>query len=443
MSLPLQKEYQQTLDYLYAQLPVFSKYGKGAIKVGLDNIKLLCEALGNPQDKFKSIHIAGTNGKGSTSHMLSAILQEAGYKTGLYTSPHLVHFGERIKINGKELDQQWVIDFVAQHKDLFKQIEPSFFEVTVAMAFQYFAEQECEIAVIETGLGGRLDSTNIITPILSVITNISYDHMDVLGETLAEIAEEKAGIIKNGVPFILGERQKETEHIFFEHAIHKQCNSFNADAQWALVKVKQDEGCQYLKAVKLAAQEMYDLQTDLLGSYQLHNIKTVLTAGEVLYSMGFKTDLSTTLRALSKVKKLTGLRGRWEELQNKPLIIADVGHNKAGVKEVMNQWQLVKAAQKNIVIGFVKDKDVRAALTQFPADTNFYFCNAQIPRALLAMELESIALELNLKGKSYPTVAAAVEAAKKNMGTDDALLITGSFFVVGEALNYLEGSNHE
>lgn len=443
MSLPLQQEYQQTLDYLYAQLPVFSKYGKGAIKVGLDNIKLLCEALGNPQDKFKSIHIAGTNGKGSTSHMLSAILQEAGYKTGLYTSPHLVNFGERIKINGKELDQQWVIDFVALHKELFKQIEPSFFEVTVAMAFQYFAEQECDIAVIETGLGGRLDSTNIITPILSIITNISYDHMDVLGETLVEIAEEKAGIIKNGVPFILGERQKETEQVFFEHAIHKQCNSFNADAQWALVKVKQDEGCQYLKAVKLAAQEMYDLQTDLLGSYQLHNIKTVLTAGEVLDSMGYKTDLPTTLRALSKVKKLTGLRGRWEELQSKPLIIADVGHNKAGVKEVMNQWQLVKAAQKNIVIGFVKDKDVRAALTQFPADTNFYFCNAQIPRALPAKELEAIAQELNLKGSSYPTVAEAVKTAKQNMGSEDALLITGSFFVVGEALNFLEEKNHD
>ncbi len=443
MSLQVHQQYQDTLDYLYAQLPVFSKYGKGAIKVGLDNIKLLCEALDNPQSKFKSIHIAGTNGKGSTSHMLAAILQESGYKTGLYTSPHLVNFGERIKINGQEIEQQWVIDFVARHKELFKQIEPSFFEVTVAMAFQYFAEQECDIAVIETGLGGRLDSTNILTPILSIITNISFVHMDVLGETLVEIAEEKAGIIKNGVPFILGERQKETEHIFFEHAIHKQCNGFNADAQWALVKVKQDEGCQYLKAVKLAAQEMYDLQTDLLGSYQLHNIKTVLTASEVLYSMGFKTDLPATLHALSKVKKLTGLRGRWEKLQEQPLIIADVGHNKAGVKEVMNQWQLVKAAQKNIIIGFVKDKDVHAALMQFPSDTTFYFCNAQIPRAMPAKELEAIAQELNLKGNSYPTVAEAVKAAKNNMGADDALLITGSFFVVGEAMIFLEGSSHD
>lgn len=442
MSSSIQQQYQDTLDYLYAQLPVFSKYGKGAIKAGLDNIRLLCEALGNPQNSFKSIHVAGTNGKGSTSHMMAAILQEAGYKTGLYTSPHLVNFGERIKINGQEIDQQWLVEFVAKHKELFNKIEPSFFEVTVAMAFHYFAEQKCDLVVVETGLGGRLDSTNIITPILSIITNISYDHMDVLGETLAEIAEEKAGIIKNNVPFILGERQKETEQIFFEHAIHKQCNSFNADAQWALVKVKQDEYCQYLKAVKLAAQEMHDLQTDLLGSYQLHNIKTALTASEVLHSMGFSTDLNTSLQALSRVKKLTGLRGRWEKIQNKPLIIADVGHNPAGVKEVMNQWQLVKAKQKNIVVGFVKDKDVLASLKLFPTDTNFYFCNAQIPRALPAQELEAIAGELNLQGHSYTTVAEAVKAAKENLNAEDALLITGSFFVVGEALNYLEGNKY-
>lgn len=438
----IQQQYNDTLAYLYAQLPVFSKYGKGAIKIGLDNIIALCDALGNPQNKIKTVHIAGTNGKGSTSHMLAAILQEAGYKTGLYTSPHIQDFGERIKINGKLVAQEWVIDFVNKHKQLFQQIEPSFFEVTVAMAFQYFAEQACDIAVIETGLGGRLDSTNIITPILSVITNISYDHMDVLGDTLAEIATEKAGIIKEGIPFVLGERQKETEQVFFEHAIHKQCNSFYADAQWALVKVKQDEACQYLKAVKLAEQEMYDLQTDLLGTYQLHNIKTVLTASEVLYSMGYQTDLTTTLHALSKVKKLTGLRGRWEKLQSQPLVIADVGHNPAGVKEVMNQWQLVKARQKHIVVGFVKDKDVHTALRQFPTDTQFYFCNAQIPRALPANDLAAIAQELGLKGKAYTSVAEAVADAKINLDMEDALLITGSFFIVGEALDFLEGKQH-
>lgn len=438
----LQEQYQATLDYLYAQLPVFSKYGKTAIKEGLVNISKLCAALGDPQNKFKAIHIAGTNGKGSTSHMLAATLQEAGYKTGLYTSPHLVDFVERIRINGTPIEQQWVIDFVAQNKDLFKTIEPSFFEVSVAMAFQYFADQHCDIAIIETGLGGRLDSTNIITPILSIITNISYDHMDILGNTLGAIAEEKAGIIKSGVPIIIGERQKETEQIFFEHAIHKQCNSFYADAQWALVKVGQEADVQHFKAVKLAVQSMYSLSTDLMGGYQTHNIKTVLTAADVLYSMGFKTDIETCLHALSKVKKLTGLRGRWEKIAQQPLIIADVGHNKAGVQEVIQQWRQIDATQKHIVLGFVKDKDVPAALEQFPKDSQYYFCNAQIPRALSAETLCANAHELGLIGNAYASVAAAVAAAQKNMQSEDALLITGSFFVVGEAIQFLEGQQH-
>lgn len=443
MSSTLQQQYRETIEYLYAQLPMFSKYGKAAIKNSLDNILEICAALGNPQDKIKTIHIAGTNGKGSTSHMLSAVLQEAGYKTGLYTSPHILDFRERIKINGEYVGQQWIVDFVAEHKALFLRIEPSFFEVTVAMAFQYFAEQQCDIAVIETGLGGRLDSTNIITPVLSIITNISLDHTDLLGDTLPLIAEEKAGIIKKGVPFIIGERQKETEQVFFEHSIHKHCNSFYAEAQWALVKVKQDDEVQYLKAIKLAGQEMFDLKCDLMGSYQLHNIKTVLTAADVLHSMGFGTGTEIVLRALSKVKKLTGLRGRWEKLQNNPVILADVGHNKAGVKEVMSQWKLVNANVKHIVVGFVKDKDVRAALALFPKDNVYHFCNANIPRALAANELEAIATELDLKGKSYSSVADAVKSAQDAMNAEDALLITGSFFVVGEAMEFLEGTNNE
>lgn len=437
-----QQQYRETLDYLYAQLPVFSKYGAAAIKSGLGNITALCNALGNPQEKIKTVHIAGTNGKGSTSHMLAAVLQEAGYKTGLYTSPHIVDFAERIKVNGSYIEQAWVVDFVARHKELFRSIEPSFFEVTVAMAFQYFAAQECDIAIIETGLGGRLDSTNIITPILSIITNISLDHTDLLGNTLTEIAEEKAGIIKKGVPFIVGERQKETEQVFFEHAIHKQCNSFYADAQWALVRQKQTQGAQHLKAVKLASREMYDLQTDLNGDYQLHNIKTVLTAAEVLHSRGYHTDIQTTIRALGAVKKRTGLRGRWDQLQHSPLIIADVGHNKAGVKEVMQQWQTMPAARKHIVTGFVKDKDVSAALSLFPAPDRYYFCNAAIPRALPAAELAAMAHERGLEGDHYSSVAAAVAAALSAMKEEDALLITGSFFVVGEAMAFLESNGH-
>jgi dihydrofolate synthase/folylpolyglutamate synthase len=438
----IQEQYQSTLAYLYAQLPVFSKYGKSAINEGLEHINKLCAALGNPQNKFKAIHIAGTNGKGSTSHMLAATLQEAGYKTGLYTSPHLVDFGERIRINGQYIEPEWVIDFVAQNKELFTEISPSFFEVSVAMAFQYFADHLCDIAIIETGLGGRLDSTNIITPILSIITNISYDHMDVLGDSLSAIAAEKAGIIKATIPFIIGERQKESEQIFFEHAIHKQCNSFYADAQWAIVKVGQDNERQHFKAIKLAAQSMYDLSTDLMGAYQTHNIKTVLTAADVLFSMGYKTDTQTCLNALAKVKKLTGLRGRWEQLGRKPLMIADVGHNKAGVKEVMQQWSQITAKKKHIILGFVKDKDVQAALEQFPKDNQFYFCNAQIPRALAATELCTKANELGLMGTAYTSVAFAVAAAQKNAHIDDAILITGSFFIVGEAIQYLEEQQH-
>lgn len=437
-----QQQYREALDYLYAQLPVFSKYGAAAIKSGLGNITALCTALGNPQEKIKTIHIAGTNGKGSTSHMLAAVLQEAGYKTGLYTSPHIVDFAERIRVNGAYIAQDWVVDFVSRYKELFVSIEPSFFEVTVAMAFQYFAAQECDIAIIETGLGGRLDSTNIITPLLSIITNISLDHTDLLGNTLPEIAEEKAGIIKKGIPFIVGERQKETEQVFFEHAIHKQCNSFYADAQWALVRQKQTPGAQHLKAVKMASREMFDLQTDLTGDYQLHNIKTVLTAADVLLSMGYATTVHTTLRALAGVKKRTGLRGRWDQLQNTPLIIADVGHNKAGVKEVMQQWKTLPAAQKHIVVGFVKDKDVNAALSLFPVSDHYYFCNAAIPRALHAAELAEAAAAFGLKGHHYATVEAAVAAALANINSEDALLITGSFFVVGEAMAFLEKEQH-
>lgn len=436
-------QYQQTIEYLYNRLPVFSKYGKDAIKEGLANITALCNTLGNPQDKIKTIHIAGTNGKGSTSHMLAAVLQEAGYKTGLYTSPHILDFRERIRINGACVSKQWVTDFVARHQPLFDELEPSFFEVTVAMAFQYFAEQGCDIAVIETGLGGRLDSTNIITPLLSIITNISFDHTDILGDTLAKIAEEKAGIIKKSVPFIIGERQKETEQVFFEHSIHKQCNSFYADAQWGMVKTGQTEDVQILKAIKLGTQEMFDLRTDLTGSYQLRNIKTVLTAAEVLHSAGYQTDLPTAIRALGKVKKLTGLRGRWEKLKSDPAIWADVGHNKAGISEVMTQWQSISAAAKHIVLGFVKDKDVAAALGLFPKDHHYYFCNAAIPRALDAVKLQELGNATGLSGQAYNTVEEAVKAALSCMQDRDALLITGSFFVVGEAVNFLEGPQHE
>ena len=433
--------YQQTLDYLFEKLPIFSRIGKAALKPDLTNTIKLCAALGDPQHKFKSVHIAGTNGKGSTSHALAAVLQQAGYKTGLYTSPHLVDFRERIRINGVPVSETWVVDFVTKHKALIEDIQPSFFEVTVAMAFTAFAEEKVDIAIIETGLGGRLDSTNIITPLLSIITNISYDHKDLLGNTLPEIAAEKAGIIKPGVPVVIGEQQDETERIFFEHSVHKNSPLYYAQTLWGMVRVNQDSKYQYFKAVNNAKREMYDLKTDLLGNYQRHNIKTVLTAAELLSHMGYNLSVADSLFALANVKTRTGLHGRWEWLQEKPAIICDVAHNPAGLKEVMEQFQQIPDSksqipnsQKHIVLGFVKDKDVSEALALFPKDAVYYFCNAQIERALPAKDLKELAEKAGLKGDDYPTVAEAISAAKENMTDTDALLITGSFFIVAEAL---------
>ncbi len=430
--------YQETLDYLYEKLPMFSRIGKAALKPDLTNTLKLCTALGDPQHKFKSVHIAGTNGKGSTSHAIAAVCQHHGYKTGLYTSPHLVDFRERIRINGQPVSKEWVVDFVAKHRALIEEVQPSFFEITVAMAFDAFAEANVDIAIIETGLGGRLDSTNVITPLLSIITNISYDHKDLLGNTLPEIAAEKAGIIKPNVPVIIGEQQDETERVFFEHSVHKQSPLYYAQSLWGMVRVKQDAQYQYYKAVNNAQREMYDLKTDLTGNYQQHNIKTVLTAATMLSHYGYNITTEGAIAALANVKGATGLHGRWEWLQQSPAIICDVAHNPAGLKEVMAQWNSVVAVNKHIVVGFVKDKDVEEALALFPKDATYYFCNAQILRALPATELKEIAERMGLTGNAYATVADAVTAAKEAMANDDAMLITGSFFIVGDAMGMLE-----
>jgi dihydrofolate synthase/folylpolyglutamate synthase len=431
-------DYKETLDFLYSRLPMFSRIGKAALKPDLENTLKLCAALGDPHKQFKSIHIAGTNGKGSTSHMLAAILQEAGYKTALYTSPHLNDFRERILINGVPVAKEFVVQFTQEHQGLIEAVKPSFFEITVAMAFAYFAQEKVDIAIIETGLGGRLDSTNIITPVLSVITNISYDHMDLLGDTLPAIAAEKAGIIKPKVPVVIGEIQAETERVFFEHSIRNNSTLYYAEANWDLVRVKQDAKRQYFKAINRARREIHKIQTDLLGSYQQYNIRTVLAALDVLAAnQGMDISMAVVEKALTQVKALTGLRGRWECLQQKPLIIADVAHNEAGLKEVCKQWRLVPALQKHIIIGFVKDKDLSKALAQLPKDAQYYFTNANIPRALPAVELSTLAASEGLTGTSHPSTALAIEAAKQAMQPNDALLICGSFFIVGEALEAL------
>lgn len=437
-----QATYEQTVNYLYEQLPMFTRIGAVAFKKDLTNTISLCNMLGNPQQKFKSIHIAGTNGKGSVSHMLAAVFQAAGYKTGLYTSPHLVDFRERIRIDGEPVSKEWVVNFVAEYKEQIEEIEPSFFEITVAMAFDAFADAEVDIAIIETGMGGRLDSTNIITPLLSIITNIGYDHMDFLGNTLAEIAGEKAGIIKQGVPVVIGEQHPETERVFFEHSVHKQSVLYFAESMWDMVRTQSDLTQQSFKTIHRARREMHDVSTDLLGTYQAANIKTVLAAREVLVSSG-KADLplDVTLAALGRVKKLTGLRGRWDVLQHEPLIIADVAHNAHGLKIAMKQWADINATTKHIVTGFVKDKDISAALALYPKDAVYYFCNADMPRALAASKLQEMALSYGLHGQAYASVADAVRAAKECLQKNDALLITGSVFIVGEAINYMNVNN--
>jgi dihydrofolate synthase/folylpolyglutamate synthase len=426
--------YQATLDYLFGRLPMFSRIGKAALKPDLTNTIKLCSALGDPQHKFKSIHIAGTNGKGSTSHSLAAVFQQAGYKTGLYTSPHLVDFRERIRINGQPVSQQWVVDFVERIKPTIEEVDPSFFEITVAMAFQAFADEGVDMAIIETGLGGRLDSTNIITPELSIITNISFDHKDLLGDTLPKIASEKAGIIKHKVPVVIGEQHDETDKVFVEHAIKQQSQLYYAETHWDMVRIKQDARYQYYKAINKANDEMLDVQTDLTGNYQQHNIKTVLTAVELLSYQGYSLTVAGAIEALKNVKVATGLMGRWDWLQEHPAIICDVAHNPAGLTYVLQQWAQVPAAKRHVVIGFVRDKDVAEALAMFPKDNTYYFCAAAIPRALPVEELHALATSMGIHGAAYPSVADAVNAARAAMAPEDALLISGSFFIVGEGL---------
>ena len=432
--------YQKTLDYLYARLPMFSRIGAAALKPSLDNTLRLCAALGNPHEKFKSVHIAGTNGKGSVSHSLAAIFGRSGYKTGLYTSPHLVDFRERIRVNGEMVSKAWVVDFVERLKPVIEEVQPSFFEITVVMAFAFFAAQDVDIAIIETGLGGRLDSTNVITPELSIITNISYDHADLLGPTLPDIAREKAGIIKPGVAVVVGSWEEDTARVFKRAATEVGSRIFWAEDVYILLPVAAGEetrAWQYMAQHRESGRFRY-MRTDLRGAYQAANLTTVLCAVEVLRRQGWNVGEEEIFTALESVASATDLRGRWEVLSKKPCVVADVAHNAAGLEAVLAQWADVKATEKHIVLGFVRDKDVDAALEAFPKDARYYFCNASIPRALAAEELAEKAHSRGLRGESHPSVAAALAAARGEMSTEDALLITGSFFVVGEALEAMD-----
>jgi dihydrofolate synthase/folylpolyglutamate synthase len=431
-------DYAQTIQYLYTQLPVFTRVGASAYKEDLTNTIELCKRLGGPQHKFKSVHVGGTNGKGSTSHMLAAILQVAGYKTGLYTSPHLVDFRERIRINGEMISEQSVIDFVAKHKKDFEDIQPSFFEMTVGLAFEIFANKQVDIAIIEVGLGGRLDSTNIITPLLSVITNIGWDHMNILGDTLQLIAAEKAGIIKQHIPVVIGEYQPEVADIFLRKAVKEETELVFASDEWEVKsKVKSQKSKVELLDLEVTHNSQpttHNLQLDLTGTYQLKNIKTVLASIEELRKQGFTITNEHLQTALRQVKTLTGLHGRWEVLSTDPLTICDTGHNPEGIKEVLKNINAIPYEHLHIVIGMVNDKDISKVLSLLPAGATYYFCRPDIPRGLAAEKIREQAAAFGLHGDTYPNVKAALKAAQQQATKDDLVFVGGSTFVVAEVV---------
>jgi dihydrofolate synthase/folylpolyglutamate synthase len=424
--------YTETIDFLYSKLPMFTRIGVAAYKKDLTNTIAFCNRLDHPEKKFKSVHIAGTNGKGSTSHMLAAVLQQAGYKTGLYTSPHLKDFRERIKINGEMISEAEIVDFVKAHQDFILALSPSFFEVTVAMAFEYFAQQNVDIAIIEVGLGGRLDSTNIISPELSIITNIGWDHMNLLGNTLPLIAAEKAGIIKPNIPVIIGEYQEEIISVFENKA--KECNAsfLLAENEWS---VTDNQLSNHQRKLKInSAKNSYDLSLDLTGSYQIKNVKAVLSAVQILNKLGFEIKEADVVSALADVKKLTGLMGRWQTLENNPLIICDTGHNLDGIKVVLENINQINYEKLHLIIGMVKDKDISKMLSLFPKNATYYFCSPNIERAKQATELQLEARNFGLIGDAYESVEQALLAAKKNANKKDFIFIGGSTFVVAEVV---------
>jgi dihydrofolate synthase/folylpolyglutamate synthase len=431
-------DYQQTLDYLYSQLPMFTRDGASAFKKDLTNTLELCKRLDDPHKKFKSVHIAGTNGKGSTSHMLAAILQTAGYKTGLYTSPHLRDFRERIRINGEMISEHHVIDFVKDHRQDFEDIKPSFFEMTVAMAFDAFARAKVDIAIIEVGLGGRLDSTNIITPLVSVITNIGWDHMNMLGDTLPLIAGEKAGIIKPAIPVIVGEYQFDVADVFINKAEAVEAPISFASEEWLLkseVRSRSSDAIEYLEFEifpKTPPLTTHHLRLDLPGTYQLKNIKTVLSTVEELRDQGFAISDGQIKIALSQVKKLTGLHGRWETLSHHPLTICDTGHNPEGITEVLKNIESTPHDNLHIVMGVVNDKDISKILAMLPKHATYYFSRPDIPRGLDAEILQQKAEALGLHGEIYVSVMAALKTAQGRADKNDLVFVGGSTFVIAE-----------
>lgn len=431
--------YAAALDYMYHRLPMYSNVGAVALKPGLANIIALCEAIGNPHLQLKCIHVAGSNGKGSVSHMLAGTLQHAGYKVGLYTSPHLVDLRERFRIDGALVPESYVIDFLNQYHGIIEAIKPSYFEINVAMAFDFFNREKVDYVVVETGLGGRLDSTNIITPLLSVITNISLEHTAILGDTLDKIAFEKAGIIKYQIPVVIGESHSITDPVFLAKSNETNSPIVFADQLYKVEKIAADLHQQSFRLMEQDGQLQKEVITDLLGDYQSKNIVTAYAAVNELIRQQIISDDQPFIEALSQVKSLTGLRGRWEVLQHDPLIIIDVAHNPAGMEYFKNQTaKLSHQGKVHVVLGCASDKDVTTVLKNLPQDISLVLTQASVARAMDINQLSTIATNNGWQYKAYETVPVALEHTLNELSKDDILIITGSFFIVADALNYLK-----
>jgi dihydrofolate synthase/folylpolyglutamate synthase len=420
--------YQQTLDFLFEKLPMFQRIGAAAYKADLGNIIALCELLGNPHQDLKFVHIAGTNGKGSVTHILASVLQAAGYKVGVFCSPHYIDYRERIKINGELIEKDYVINFVEQYKDDFLKLDASFFEITNALAFHYFKDKKVDIIVLETGMGGRLDSTNIVTPELSVITNISYDHQQFLGNTLEKIAAEKAGIIKHYKPIVIGETQVETKAVFLDKALELSAPIFFADEKISLeLKTNNLNGIEFLYNGNL-------FNTDLIGEYQIKNIKTSLLALNILNEIGWKISSHDIKSGLSNVRKSTYFIGRMMKIQERPLVVLDSAHNEGGWRELLVYLSTIHFEKLLIVFGTVADKDLNPIFDLLPKEAQYFFCKPNIPRGKDANELQKAASEFNLNGNSYLSVSQAFNDAKIKATDNDLVLVAGSIFVVCEVL---------
>ena len=417
------KSYAQTLKYLFEQLPMFHRIGKAAYKADLNNTIDILNLLDNPQKDFKSIHIAGTNGKGSTSHLLASVFMEAGYKTGLYTSPHLKDFRERIKINGEMIPENYVVSFVEHYKIDFEKIAPSFFEWTVGLAFDYFRNEKVDIAIIETGLGGRLDSTNLIQPLVSVITNIGFDHTDLLGDTLDKIAFEKAGIIKENTPVVIGETVEQTKNVFLSKAKQENSKIYFAEQDFDTLNFEQDFDSETallnMQVVNKKNNELFTIECPLAGIYQLKNFRTVLETFEVLKKLNITIDKKYIENGFKNVLQNTDLKGRWQQISKSPLVIADTAHNEHGINQIIVQLSKIQYQKLHLVLGFVKDKDAEKILKLFPSNANFYFAKPNIPRGMELNEIKEIAARLNLNFDLFDSVSDALNSAKANSTPND------------------------